>query len=138
MTAFTTCPFFTVPSGVASFTDAVTMSPRRAYRPVDPPIGLMIAILRAPELSATSRIDRIWIMTVLPGAGRAEAAGQAGPDGPSVPSGLRHPQAAASPAHRCPHLERLSHDAFQRPPFAPAERTRFDDLDDVPGLRRVL
>src|SRR5438552_3907191 len=25
-------------------------------------MGLMMAILRAPELSATSRIDRIWIM----------------------------------------------------------------------------
>src|SRR5579872_171255 len=62
MTAFTTCPFLTLLSGVASFTDAVTMSPSLAYRPVDPPIGLMMAILRAPELSATSRIDRIWIM----------------------------------------------------------------------------
>src|SRR5215467_4687759 len=62
MTAFPTSPFLTVPSGAASFTDAVTMSPSRAYRPVDPPMGLMIAILRAPELSATSRIERIWIM----------------------------------------------------------------------------
>src|SRR3954462_11368035 len=66
MTAFTTCPFFTFDSGVASFTEAVTMSPSLAYRPVDPPIGLMTAILRAPELSATSRIDRIWIMAVSP------------------------------------------------------------------------
>jgi hypothetical protein len=59
MTALTTWPFLTVASGVASFTDAVTMSPIRAYRPVDPPIGLITAIFRAPELSATSRIDRI-------------------------------------------------------------------------------
>jgi hypothetical protein len=40
----------------------------------------MMAILRAPELSATSRIDRIWIMTVLPGlaglAGLVSRAGQ--------------------------------------------------------------
>src|SRR5438046_4723266 len=102
MTALTTCPFFTVPSGVASFTDAVTTSPSLAYRPVDPPIGLMTAILRAPELSATSRIDRIWIMTVLL------------------------------------DLDRLAHDAFQRPALAAAEWTGLDDLDSVADLRRVL
>ena len=30
------------------------------------PIGLITAILRAPELSATSRIERIWIMARSP------------------------------------------------------------------------
>jgi hypothetical protein len=29
-------------------------------------MGLMTASLRAPELSATSRIERIWIMAVSP------------------------------------------------------------------------
>ena len=38
MTAFTTAPFLTVPSGEASLTEAVMTSPRRAYWPaVDPP-----------------------------------------------------------------------------------------------------
>jgi hypothetical protein len=32
---------------------------------VDPPRGRIIEIFRAPELSATSRIVRIWIMTSL-------------------------------------------------------------------------
>src|SRR6266850_4465443 len=62
----------------------------------------MTAILRAPELSATSRIDRIWIMACLL------------------------------------DLHRFSHDLFQRPTLAAAERTRLDDLDHVADLRRVL
>src|SRR5207249_8275429 len=39
----------------------------------------MMAILRAPELSATSRIDRIWIMALLLRlVGRAGLVGQVG------------------------------------------------------------
>src|SRR3954471_5577393 len=109
MTAFTTCPFFTFDSGVASFTEAVTMSPSLAYRPVDPPIGLMTAILRAPELSATSRIDRIWIMTLSPGPGDAVR-------------GARHSHLN----HR-----RLANDADERPAFPTAHRARFDDGDGI-------
>src|SRR6476620_687757 len=39
ITHLTTEPFFTLLSGLASFTEAVTMSPRPAFRPVEPPIG---------------------------------------------------------------------------------------------------
>src|ERR1700689_4936964 len=59
MTAFTTVPFFAWPSGAASFTDAVIMSPSPAFNPVEPPSGRIICSLRAPELSATSSIDLI-------------------------------------------------------------------------------
>src|ERR1017187_355330 len=59
MTAFTTLPFCTCPSGAASFTLAVITSPRPACRPVEPPSGMIICSLRAPELSATSSMDLI-------------------------------------------------------------------------------
>src|SRR5260221_5809813 len=59
MTAFTTVPFFACPSGAASFTAAVMMSPSPAFNPVEPPSGRIICSLRAPELSATSSIDLI-------------------------------------------------------------------------------
>ena len=55
MTARTTSPFLIVPSGVASLTEAVITSPSPPYRPAEPPRIWMQAILRAPELSATSR-----------------------------------------------------------------------------------
>src|ERR1035438_3220276 len=54
MTAFTTLPFFTVPSGEASLTAAVTISPRPAFLPSPPPRGRITCSLRAPELSATA------------------------------------------------------------------------------------
>src|ERR1700691_607726 len=54
ITAFTTLPFCTWPSGDDSFTAAVIMSPRPAFSPVEPPSGRIICSLRAPELSATS------------------------------------------------------------------------------------
>src|ERR1039458_913995 len=56
MTAFTTLPFFTVPSGEDSLTAAVTMSPRPAFLPSPPPRGRITCSLRAPELSATASI----------------------------------------------------------------------------------
>src|SRR5439155_6864222 len=59
MTAFTTVPFFVWPSGAASFTLAVTTSPKPARRPVAPPSGSIICSLRAPLLSATSSMLRI-------------------------------------------------------------------------------
>src|SRR6266566_3411426 len=59
MTAFTTLPFCTWPSGTDSFTAAVIMSPSPAFNPVEPPSGRIICSLRAPELSATSSIDLI-------------------------------------------------------------------------------
>src|SRR5688572_1442951 len=58
ITAFTTSPFFTVPSGAASLIWALITSPIPAYiwfRPITP-----IAAARfAPVLSATSKIERI-------------------------------------------------------------------------------
>src|SRR3954469_11894358 len=124
MTAFTTCPFFTFDSGVASFTEAVTMSPSLAYRPVDPPIGLMTAILRAPELSATSRMDRIWIMTVYPPCPARAAGANAGSRAATPRSTPRSRRASLN-------LYRLPHDALQRPALAAAERTRLHDLDEI-------
>src|SRR5271167_3920321 len=56
ITALTTLPFLTVPSGDASFTAAVTTSPSPAFLPRPPPSGRITCSLRAPELSATSRI----------------------------------------------------------------------------------
>src|SRR5258708_1907880 len=73
MTAFTTLPFLTVPSGEASLTAAVTMSPRPAFLPRPPPRGRITCSLRAPELSATSRIvlictDIVRLLVQRPGA----------------------------------------------------------------------
>src|SRR5690242_17984051 len=59
MTAFTTVPFFAVPSGDASLTLAVMTSPSEARKPVPPPSGRIICNLRAPLLSATSSMVRI-------------------------------------------------------------------------------
>src|SRR5216684_1349520 len=56
MTALTTLPFLTVPSGEASLTAAVTTSPRPAFLPEEPPRGRITCNLRAPELSATASI----------------------------------------------------------------------------------
>src|SRR5229473_5727159 len=58
-TAFTTLPFLTWLSGVASFTAAVMTSPRPACNPASPPTGIMHVSLRAPELSATVSQVRI-------------------------------------------------------------------------------
>src|SRR5262249_11991990 len=65
ITHFTTEPFFTWPSGAASFTAAVTTSPRLAFSPVCPPSGRIICSRRAPLLSATSRMLRIITAMVL-------------------------------------------------------------------------
>src|SRR3954466_14486686 len=98
------------------------MSPSRAYRPVEPPIGLMIAILRAPELSATSKIDRIWIMTVSPRAGQAGEAGSAAPFRRSAQL----------------HLRGLPHDLLERPALATTHRPRFNDRHGIADLRFAL
>src|ERR1039457_4576512 len=58
----TTLPFLIAESGAASFTAAVTTSPKPARSPRSPPRGRMHESLRAPELSATSRIVRIPII----------------------------------------------------------------------------
>src|SRR6266513_840063 len=63
-TAFMTSPFFTRPRGIASFTDTTITSPMVAYLRFEPPNTLMHMTRRAPELSATSRLVCIWIMTL--------------------------------------------------------------------------
>src|SRR5713101_9286397 len=65
MTARTTCPFLMFPSGTASFTEAVITSPIRPTRFTERPRGWIQLMRRAPELSATSRMVRIWIMARL-------------------------------------------------------------------------
>src|ERR1700749_3660812 len=64
ITQRTTLPFLIAESGAASFTAAVTTSPRPARTPRSPPRGKMHESLRAPLLSATSRIVLIPIMAV--------------------------------------------------------------------------
>src|ERR1700730_14227164 len=70
-TAFITSPFFTRPRGIASFTDTTMTSPIVAYFRLEPPRTLMHMTRRAPELSATSRLVCIWIMTPSSRASRA-------------------------------------------------------------------
>src|SRR6266568_6285000 len=67
ITQRTTFPFLIAESGAASFTEAVTTSPKPARRPRSPPRGRMQESLRAPLLSATSRIVRIPIINLLRG-----------------------------------------------------------------------
>ena len=55
-TALYTSPFFTRPRAAASLTATFIISPTFAYRRLDPPTTLMHITLRAPELSATSKI----------------------------------------------------------------------------------
>src|SRR4029453_11448582 len=76
-TARATSPFFTVPSGTASLTATITMSPREAVRLLDPPITRMHCAFLAPELSATSSIVLGWIMS---------ASGHASQDFPDPPA----------------------------------------------------
>src|SRR5436305_7980877 len=70
ITQRTTLPFLIAESGAASFTAAVTTSPSPARRPRSPPRGRIQDSLRAPLLSATSRIVRIPIINrFAPGIG---------------------------------------------------------------------
>src|SRR5215470_10495819 len=103
MTAFTTLPFCTWPSGADSLTAAVITSPSPAFNPVEPPSGRIICSLRAPELSATSSIDLIiTAMAVLPQLLNC-------PISQSALAGLLH--------CRLRQQRRLAHDVLQLPPF---------------------
>src|SRR5437763_13922018 len=62
ITQRTTFPFLIAESGAASLTAAVTTSPNPARRPRSPPRGRIQLSLRAPLLSATSRIVLIPII----------------------------------------------------------------------------
>src|SRR6476660_332131 len=62
ITALWTSPFFTRPRGAASLTETTMMSPTPAKRRLEPPSTLMHWTRFAPLLSATSRLDCIWII----------------------------------------------------------------------------
>src|ERR1700733_5658031 len=64
ITQRTTLPFLIADSGDASFTAAVTTSPSPARSPRSPPRGRMHESLRAPLLSAPSRIVLLPIMLI--------------------------------------------------------------------------
>src|SRR5208337_1912635 len=131
ITAFTTVPFLAVPSGEASFTEAVITSPKWATRPVEPPSGRIICSLRAPELSATSSM--VLIITAIISS----------PYGP--PSGC--PILSPALGERV-SLDRLSldrrhqgcalHDFFQIPALQFRERSRLFDLHDIPQVRHAF
>src|SRR5258707_4139802 len=60
MTARTTSPFFTVPPALASRMCAVMTSPIPAWGEFFLPMTPIIFAMRAPVLSATSSLERIW------------------------------------------------------------------------------
>src|SRR5436305_8743183 len=99
MTAFTTLPFCTWPSGDDSFTLAVITSPSPAFNPVEPPSGRIICSFRAPELSATSSM--LLIITAIIRS----------PSTPAAPvlnvgnDGLRHQGRAAHNILQTPSLQ---------------------------------
>src|SRR6202171_4784515 len=64
-TARTTSPFFTVPVALASFTFAVITSPIPATCAAPLPMTPIIVAMRAPELSATSSLDRICTIRII-------------------------------------------------------------------------
>src|ERR1043166_315882 len=66
ITALWTSPFFTRPRGAASLTETTMMSPTPAKRRFEPPSTLMHWTRLAPLLSATSRLDCIWIIDPIP------------------------------------------------------------------------
>src|SRR5688572_14705475 len=77
----------------------------------------MTEIFRAPELSATSNIERIWIMVLL----RRWSPNESRPATHGPPLDLR----------------RLGNHARHDPPLAPAERPRLGDHHRVPDFRLV-
>src|SRR5215470_5488309 len=121
MTAFTTLPFCTCPSGAASFTLAVITSPSPARRPVAPPSGRIICSLRAPELSATSSI--VLIITAI---------GQS-PCSMSLPGVV---DSGHSGHFR--HQRRLLNNLFQPPPLQLRQRPRLFQPNEIANVRFVL
>src|SRR5262245_49363743 len=115
MTALTTWPFLTLPSGDASLTFAVMTSPSSAYCPCDPPRRWMQEIFFAPELSATSRIVLIWIMIRSSSSRRVDV-------------GRGELDDALAALDDPPHA----------PPLAGGQRAGFHDLDGVADLRLVV
>src|SRR5580704_1585365 len=151
MTAFTTLPFCTCPSGAASFTLAVITSPRPARRPVEPPSGRIICSLRAPELSATSSIDLIITAMFVSSYLRNETLmnypvllcdprGSSLSRAPrvSLAPGLLRGNAQTSVDVNFRYQRRLPHNVFQRPAFQFRQRPRLFDLHHVARMRFVL
>src|ERR1039457_4320875 len=99
ITQRTTLPFLTAEAGAASFTAAVTTSPNPARRPRSPPRGRMQESLRAPLLSATSRIVRIPIIKFVSARDRPGGLSYLPTPSRPDPSAARPP---AAPAARCP------------------------------------
>src|SRR5271157_223016 len=118
ITALTTVPFLAVPSGDASLTAAVTMSPNPATRPVEPPSGRIICSLRAPELSATSSMLLIITAIVV---------------SPCCSSGL-----ARQLLLDWRHLRRAAHNFLQLPALQLGQRTRLFNLHEITEMRRAL
>src|SRR5580658_4548956 len=121
MTALTTLPFFTWPSGEASFTAAVTISPRPAFLPLEPPRGRIICSLRAPELSATSSM--VLICTAIANS-------------PYI--FLQRLLGGRSCCFFSLRQCRTADNLFQVPALQLAQGTRLADPDHITHARRVL
>src|SRR5262245_36259270 len=108
-------------------------------------MGLMMAILRAPELSATSKIDLICIMTKAPVRSsfvvrRAWFCSSFVVRRRTNHARTRRERRTANGERRTSrsHLGCLPHDPRERPAFPPAHRPRLHDGDGVARLGFVL
>src|SRR6185436_10627253 len=101
-------PFFTPRRGSATLTETTMMSPIEAYLRREPPSTLMHCTRRAPELSATSRMVRIWIMT------------------------------SSSSSLRVSGLDRPFDQTSHRPALLARERLVLADLDEIASLELAL
>src|ERR1700742_2243306 len=136
ITALTTLPFLTVPSGEDSLTAAVTTSPRPAFLPEAPPSGRITCSLRAPELSATASI--VLICTAI-ACSPYPWTFESGPSDlkSSRPwplyLGLRHRGRLFNLAQR-----RAPNNLFQRPALQLAQRAALANANHIADARRVL
>src|ERR1700733_1087555 len=130
ITALTTLPFFTVPSGEASLTAAVTTSPRPAFLPRPPPRGRITCNLRAPELSATSSIVLICTDIVL------LLGDTAGADAPGLK--LLGFDCCCGLLIVGERERGTANNLLERPTLELRQGTRFADADDVADTSRVL
>src|ERR1019366_4342692 len=140
ITQRTTLPFLIAESGAASFTAAVTTSPSPARRPRSPPRGRMQESLRAPLLSATSRIVRIPIINKSPSrTGRGTQLGSVCPDRRgTLWVRLSYLNLDVQILRLRGHLRRPPHDVHQPPPLQLAQRTALDNPNHIAQIRRAL
>src|ERR1700730_1338561 len=157
MTALTTLPFCTWPSGAASFTAAVIMSPKPAFNPVDPPSGRIICSLRAGELSATSSM--LLIITAMASISRSLCHPEQDIFRLALSSGARrflsregsrthrNPSTKGASAasllrvrlqHSLRHQCGLAHNVFQLPALQLRRRTGLFDPHHIPNVGFVL